>query len=97
MRAVLAQLGEKADGVLVATKGGLERPGGDWTTNGRPEHLRAACERSLRAQLEEAETQLKEFSASQIYITYLKMLEIQAKHHARKRATPHVGLRQPTG
>jgi aryl-alcohol dehydrogenase-like predicted oxidoreductase len=35
--------------VLVATKGGLERPGGAWTRNGRPEHLRAACEKSLRA------------------------------------------------
>src|SRR5690606_23709592 len=35
--------------VVVATKGGLERPGGRWETNGRPEHLRAACERSLAA------------------------------------------------
>ena len=35
--------------VIVATKGGLERPGGDWTTNGRPAHLRAACEASLLA------------------------------------------------
>ncbi len=35
--------------VLVATKGGLERPNGAWTVNGRPEHLRRACERSLRA------------------------------------------------
>ena len=36
-------------GVVVATKGGLQRPGGDWTGNARPEHLRAACEASLRA------------------------------------------------
>jgi len=35
--------------VVVATKGGLERPGGQWTRNGRPEHLRQACERSLKA------------------------------------------------
>ena len=34
--------------VLVATKGGLRRPGGDWTVDGRPERLRAACEHSLR-------------------------------------------------
>ena len=34
---------------MIATKGGLERPGPDrWTPNGRPEHLRAACESSLR-------------------------------------------------
>jgi aryl-alcohol dehydrogenase-like predicted oxidoreductase len=37
------------DAVLVATKGGLTRPGGRWERNGRPEHLRAACDRSLRA------------------------------------------------
>ena len=36
------------DEVLVATKGGLTRPGGRWERDGRPEHLRAACERSLR-------------------------------------------------
>jgi aryl-alcohol dehydrogenase-like predicted oxidoreductase len=35
--------------VLVATKGGLERPNGDWTVNGHPRHLRAACEASLKA------------------------------------------------
>jgi aryl-alcohol dehydrogenase-like predicted oxidoreductase len=45
----LSQIGERASRVLVATKGGLERPGGDWTVNGRPEHLRKACERSLEA------------------------------------------------
>ena len=35
--------------VLVATKGGLTRPGGRWERDGRPEHLFAACDRSLRA------------------------------------------------
>lgn len=36
-------------GLVIATKAGLERPGPDvWTTNGRPDHLRAACEGSLR-------------------------------------------------
>jgi pyridoxine 4-dehydrogenase len=35
--------------LVIATKGGLERPGpGRWVPNGRPEHLRAACEGSLR-------------------------------------------------
>ena len=37
------------DSVIVATKGGLTRPQGRWDTNGRPEHLRAACDRSLKA------------------------------------------------
>jgi aryl-alcohol dehydrogenase-like predicted oxidoreductase len=37
------------DDLVLATKGGLERPGPNkWTANGTPEHLRAACERSLR-------------------------------------------------
>jgi aryl-alcohol dehydrogenase-like predicted oxidoreductase len=35
--------------VIVATKGGLIRPEGRWETNGRPEHLRQACEDSLKA------------------------------------------------
>ena len=45
------------DGLLIATKGGYERtgpsgrsPGGEligWTPNGRPDHLRSACEGSL--------------------------------------------------
>lgn len=35
--------------LVIATKGGLERPGPDqWKPNGRPAHLRAACEGSLR-------------------------------------------------
>lgn len=35
--------------VLVATKGGIVRPGGRWEPDGRPAQLRAACERSLVA------------------------------------------------
>jgi aryl-alcohol dehydrogenase-like predicted oxidoreductase len=35
--------------VVVATKGGLERPGGSWTRNASPAHLRVACEQSLKA------------------------------------------------
>src|SRR3954468_304669 len=37
------------DDLVIATKGGLERTGpGQWPVNGRPEHLRQACEASLR-------------------------------------------------
>ena len=37
------------DDLVIATKGGLLRPGaGRWEPDGRPEHLRAACEGSLR-------------------------------------------------
>lgn len=35
--------------VHVATKGGLRRPHGAWTRDGDPDHLRRACEESLRA------------------------------------------------
>jgi aryl-alcohol dehydrogenase-like predicted oxidoreductase len=37
------------DELVIATKGGLLRPGpGQWTPDGRPKHLREACEGSLR-------------------------------------------------
>jgi aryl-alcohol dehydrogenase-like predicted oxidoreductase len=37
------------DDLVIATKGGLERTGpGQWSRNGRPEHLREVCEGSLR-------------------------------------------------
>jgi pyridoxine 4-dehydrogenase len=37
------------DGLVIATKGGLTRPGpGEWRPDGRPTHLRAACEASLK-------------------------------------------------
>jgi aryl-alcohol dehydrogenase-like predicted oxidoreductase len=37
------------DQVVIATKGGMERPDGRWTSNARPEHLFQACDRSLKA------------------------------------------------
>lgn len=37
------------EGLVIATKGGLRRDGpGQWRPDGRPEHLKAACEGSLR-------------------------------------------------
>jgi aryl-alcohol dehydrogenase-like predicted oxidoreductase len=37
------------DDLVIATKGGLVRPGpGRWDADGRPEHLREACEGSLK-------------------------------------------------
>lgn len=40
-----ADVGERA---LIATKGGVRREGEAWIHDGRPEHLRKACEASLR-------------------------------------------------
>ena len=34
--------------LVIATKGGYTRPGGRWVPNGHPQHLRQACEGSLR-------------------------------------------------
>jgi aryl-alcohol dehydrogenase-like predicted oxidoreductase len=47
-RALLSWQGDRSR-LIVATKGGLRRPGGRWETDGKPEHLRDACERSLKA------------------------------------------------
>ena len=47
-RALDSYSGPTSD-VLVVTKGGHVQPGdGSWTVDGRPEHLREACEASLR-------------------------------------------------
>jgi aryl-alcohol dehydrogenase-like predicted oxidoreductase len=49
-RLVAKALRGRRDDVIVATKGGMTRGrDGSWGTDGRPEHLRAACEASLRA------------------------------------------------
>lgn len=40
---------ENADRITVATKGGMTRPDGRWDRDARPDHLRSACEASLRA------------------------------------------------
>src|SRR3954453_16998980 len=46
----LASYGVDTSEVLVATKGGHLRPGdGSWTLDGSPDHLRKACEESLKA------------------------------------------------
>jgi aryl-alcohol dehydrogenase-like predicted oxidoreductase len=46
-KALAAWPGDR-DRVLVATKGGHTRPGREWGLDGRPEHLRRACEASLQ-------------------------------------------------
>ena len=48
-RLIATALSGRRDGVLVATKGGHTRRGEAWELDGSREHLRAACEASLRA------------------------------------------------
>jgi aryl-alcohol dehydrogenase-like predicted oxidoreductase len=47
--AALRAWGGDRSAVIVATKGGVVRRGPAWDQDGSPAHLRAACERSLRA------------------------------------------------
>lgn len=47
-RLIAQALRGRGEEVLVATKGGHVRRGADWELDGSPEHLRAACEESLR-------------------------------------------------
>jgi aryl-alcohol dehydrogenase-like predicted oxidoreductase len=47
--AALRHWGGPREEVLVATKVGHIRPGGRWDLDGRPEHVRQACDASLRA------------------------------------------------
>lgn len=47
-RLIAAALRER-DGVRVATKAGIRRPRGAWTNDASPEHIREACEQSLRS------------------------------------------------
>jgi aryl-alcohol dehydrogenase-like predicted oxidoreductase len=49
-RLIAKALRGRRDGVLIATKGGHTRtPGGGWELDGRPEHIKRACEASLKA------------------------------------------------
>ncbi len=46
---LIAEVLHPYEGITIATKGGLERTGpGKWPRNGRPDHLKQACEGSLR-------------------------------------------------
>ncbi|HEV7243344.1 MAG TPA: aldo/keto reductase [Thermoanaerobaculia bacterium] len=47
-RLIASALGGRDD-VRIATKAGLRRPRGAWTSDASPAHIREACERSLRA------------------------------------------------
>jgi aryl-alcohol dehydrogenase-like predicted oxidoreductase len=66
------------DRIRVATKGGLRRPKGAWTNDGRPKHIREACEKSLRA-LETEQIFLYQFHAPDPSVTFEKSVETFAE------------------
>jgi aryl-alcohol dehydrogenase-like predicted oxidoreductase len=45
----LASWSGNRDAIIVATRGGLTRPRGSWQRDASPKHLRAACDKSLKA------------------------------------------------
>lgn len=75
--AVLAERPDR-DAVRVATKAGLRRPHGAWTNDGRPEHIREACERSLRA-LNTEQIWLYQFHAPDPKVPFEKSVEAFAE------------------
>lgn len=80
--------------IVVATKGGLERPKGAWTTNGRPEHLKQACEKSLRA-LGVAQIQLYQLHAPDDEVPFADSVGALAELRAAGKIA-HVGLSNVT-
>jgi aryl-alcohol dehydrogenase-like predicted oxidoreductase len=79
-RLIASALRERADraSVRVATKGGLRRPRGAWTNDGTPQHIREACEASLRA-LETDRIWLYQFHAPDPGVPFEKSVDAFAE------------------
>jgi len=78
------------DDMRVATKAGMRRPGGQWTRDGTPKHIREACERSLRA-LGVDQIWLYQFHAPDPSVPFEKSVEAFAELQ-RAGKCKHVGL-----
>ena len=76
--------------VRVATKAGLRRPRGAWTSDASPEHIREACERSLRA-LETERIWLYQFHAPDPNVPFETSVEAFAELQ-REGKFQHFGL-----
>src|SRR5215470_17193268 len=77
--------------LVIATKGGLVRPGpGGWDPDGRPEHLREACEGSLR-RLRLDQIPLYQFHRPDPRVPYAESLGalVQLKDEGKSR---HIGI-----
>ncbi len=78
------------DRIKVATKAGMRRPGGDWTRDGTPKHIREACEKSLRS-LGVDQIWLYQFHAPDPSVPFEKSVEAFAELQ-RAGKCRHVGL-----
>ena len=76
--------------VIVATKGGLRRPGGAWITDGSPDWLRQSCEASLKA-LKTDRIELYQLHAVDPKVDFRRSLEalVALKEESKIR---HLGL-----
>jgi aryl-alcohol dehydrogenase-like predicted oxidoreductase len=86
---VLAERNDR-DQIRVATKAGLRRPRGAWTSDGTPEHIREACEHSLRA-LQTDKIWLYQFHAPDPKVPFVQSVEAFAELHRAGKFT-HFGL-----
>ena len=78
------------DQIKIATKAGMRRPGGNWTRDGTPKHIREACEKSLRA-LGVDQIWLYQFHAPDPSVPFEKSVEAFAELQ-RAGKCRHVGL-----
>ncbi|HEX6641753.1 MAG TPA: aldo/keto reductase [Thermoanaerobaculia bacterium] len=91
-RLIAATLAERddRDQIRVATKAGLRRPRGAWTNDGSPQHIREACELSLRA-LQTDRIWLYQFHAPDPKVPFEQSVEAFAELH-RAGKFQHFGL-----
>ncbi|GIP31179.1 aldo/keto reductase [Paenibacillus sp. J2TS4] len=75
---------------VIATKGGTVRPDGRWERNGRPEHLLAACEASLRA-LDREEIILYQLHSPDINVPFAESVGALARLQEQGKIV-HIGL-----
>src|SRR5215212_1721586 len=89
-RLIASVVRERKDDVKVGTKAGLRRPKGAWVTDGTPQHIRKACEQSLRA-LGTDRIWLYQFHAPDPKVPFAKSVEAFAELH-REGKFEHFGL-----
>jgi aryl-alcohol dehydrogenase-like predicted oxidoreductase len=91
---LLAKALRDRQGAIIATKGGSIRPEGRWEQDGRPEHIKQACEESLRALGVEA-IQLYQHHRPDLKIPYAESIGAIADLK-REGKIVHVGLSNVT-
>lgn len=95
IRRALASYPGDTSGVVVATKGGLVRPGGRWERYGDPAHLRSAIRRSFEALGGERPIALWQLHAPDPVWTLAEMLE-PAREAQQAGLIQYVGLSNVT-